>query len=313
MLLPALAVVLAGCAGDAPTTAFHATGSKPSFSIGWAYGGANLSAAEGTIAVDVDEASNAGKVEASIVVDGVKYEILWTNFSGAPDKPFQSGGIVANLVEHGDSNVGDPLIPRVTLLSAGWGKAQLRKDGVPVLDPATGGLWTAHYMVTETGVRAADGKIKTKAGGVYDPTKPGEGATEADREIWLVLRPGGALPPDLLMETTEPVNGPQYSKEFPLKVEAPGGSISVAFATSGPQTPVPLPAPTSDLTFTLVDANGTEVQSAKNAGELTAAAAPGDWIVRVTGTGVQATYDLTIAVDYPTSEPYVVVFEEASW
>lgn len=310
--LAALPVALAGCAEDAPGTAFHATGSGPSASLGWAYDGA-VEKGAGEVSIDVDEATNQGRVVATAKLGGATWAITWTNFSEAAGRPFQSGGIAHDLTEHGDTNVGDTLVPRVHLVSAGWGRAEVRKDGVPYLDPVGGGLWSAHYMATDTGVRAADGKIKTRTGGIYDPTKPAEGASEADREIWIILRPVGTAPADGLTNTTEAVSSPQYAKDFPITVESPGATITVDFAAHGPPSPLPLPAPTYDLTFTLSDANGTEVQTAKNTGSLSAVATPGEYVLRVTGAGVQSTYDLGILVDYPSADPIVVVYEEANW
>ncbi|HWG89276.1 MAG TPA: hypothetical protein VNZ52_00355, partial [Candidatus Thermoplasmatota archaeon] len=99
-LVLALALpALAGCFGEepAPVTTFAATGSDLSFSEGWAYDGTGIVKATGNITIAVDDATDQGAVTATLQLgENATYAVSFTSFAGAPDKPFQNGGIALN-------------------------------------------------------------------------------------------------------------------------------------------------------------------------------------------------------------------------
>ena len=131
------------------------------------YAGKHLNAVKGTIEIDVNELANTGRVVAEFVEGADRYRIVFDRF--AAKAPFQDGGIVTRIYEHGDSNNGDPLYPKTWLYLGGWGIATMYKD-----DQVLYKDYDAHFMVME---RSRDPKThevhypikRTLPGGETDP------------------------------------------------------------------------------------------------------------------------------------------------
>lgn len=184
---------MAGCLEPERASAYQAHGERGSYTSGFAYNGRGVVPFDGPVYIAVNDDANTGRVTAKGKLGPTPFEVVFEQF--VQSKPFHDGGIASNLIEHGDSGVGDTTIPRVDLEMAGWGKATINYGGKPYPDPITGNLtWTAHFMVIRNGVRDnATGAIyrnenKTQ---VYDPTQPAAGdSSPGDYEIHLVLRNG---------------------------------------------------------------------------------------------------------------------------
>src|SRR5438105_9977439 len=106
------------------------------------YAGKHLISVQGTIDIEVNELTNSGKVIAEFVEGADRYRIVFDRF--AAKAPFQDGGIATRIYEHGDSGNGDPLYPKTWLYLAGWGKADVFKNGDLLLKD-----YAAHFMVME--------------------------------------------------------------------------------------------------------------------------------------------------------------------
>jgi hypothetical protein len=106
------------------------------------YAGKQLTSILGTIEIDVDEPANRGLVEAKFVEGTDQYRITFTQFAGGA--PYQDGGVATRIYEHGDSGNGDSLYPKTWLYLAGWGKADVFKNGQLLFKD-----YAAHFMVME--------------------------------------------------------------------------------------------------------------------------------------------------------------------
>jgi len=132
------------------------------------YAGKHLTAVQGTIEIDVNELTNAGRVLAEFVEGGDRYRIVFDRF--AASQPFQDGGIATRVYEHGDSGNGDPLYPKTWLYLAGWGTATMYQNEQILYKD-----YAAHFMVME---RSRDPKThevrypvkRTLPGGETDPS-----------------------------------------------------------------------------------------------------------------------------------------------
>mgnify|MGYP007037749924 CR=1 FL=1 len=131
------------------------------------YAGKHLHAVQGTIEIDVNEITNAGRVVADFIEGPEHYRIIFDRF--AAKQPFQDGGLATRIYEHGDSNHGDTLYPKTWLYLGGWGTATMYKgDEILYKD------YDAHFMVME---RSRDPKThevrypmtRTLPGGETDP------------------------------------------------------------------------------------------------------------------------------------------------
>ncbi|MBA3966462.1 MAG: hypothetical protein H0X47_11915 [Nitrospirales bacterium] len=106
------------------------------------YAGKHLNPIVGKIEIEVNERTNIGQVHAEFV-DGVdQYRIVFTRFAGVA--PYQDGGLATRVYEHGDSGNGDSLYPKTWLYLAGWGKADVFKNGHLLFQD-----YAAHFMVME--------------------------------------------------------------------------------------------------------------------------------------------------------------------
>lgn len=106
------------------------------------YAGKRLHEVPGRIDIDVNERTNTGRVIAEFQEGSDHYRIVFDRFMAA--QPFQNGGIATRLYEHGDSGNGDPLYPKTWLYVAGWGRADLLKNGQVLYKD-----YAAHFMVME--------------------------------------------------------------------------------------------------------------------------------------------------------------------
>lgn len=131
------------------------------------YTGKHLTPTKGTIEIEVDERGNKGQVEAKFVEGTDRYRIVFSQFAGVA--PYQDGGIATRVYEHGDSGNGDSLYPKTWLYLAGWGKADVFKNGRLLYNN-----YAAHFMVME---RSRDSKThevrypmkRSLPGGETDP------------------------------------------------------------------------------------------------------------------------------------------------
>ncbi len=106
------------------------------------YAGKHLHPVDGRIDIEVNVRTNSGRVIA-VFQDGTdQYRIVFDRFIAA--QPFQDGGIATRVYEHGDSGNGDPLYPKTWLYLAGWGRADVFKNGDPLYND-----YAAHFMVME--------------------------------------------------------------------------------------------------------------------------------------------------------------------
>jgi len=130
---------------------FHLTGAKTTL-VGamndpppWDhldYAGKHLHPVDGQVEIEVNERSNTGRVVAEFLEGADRYRIIFDRFLA--NQPFQDGGIATRVYEHGDSGNGDPLYPKTWLYLAGWGRADLFKNGEPLYTD-----YAAHFMVME--------------------------------------------------------------------------------------------------------------------------------------------------------------------
>jgi hypothetical protein len=106
------------------------------------YAGKHLQPVPGRIEITVDERANTGVVTAEFTEGKDHYKIVFDRFAGSA--PYQDGGIATRVYEHGDSGHGDTLYPKTWLYLAGWGKADVLKNGQPLYND-----YSAHFMVME--------------------------------------------------------------------------------------------------------------------------------------------------------------------
>ena len=141
------------------------------------YTGKHLSPVSGVIDINVNERTNTGLVVAEFNEGTDHYRIVFDRF--AENAPFQDGGIATRVYEHGDSGNGDPVYPKTWLYLAGWGKADLFKNGEILYKD-----YSAHFMVME---RSRDPKTHQ----VHYPEKralPGGETDPAGMEVDLWIR-----------------------------------------------------------------------------------------------------------------------------
>lgn len=309
---------IAGCVDVQPNPVFEAkTGSGGHYYTGWDYAAANMQhITSGTLSIEVDEVANEGLVEVTASVMGEVYTLKLTNFNHSADD-FHSGGIAANFDEHGDSGVGNALLPKMHLLIATWGPADLMLNNNPVRDPYTGNTtFDAHLMITDTGVRDdATGKV-FKADGTtpYDPATPGDAMIGSDNEAHLVLtsrHTGEDLPAD----------------EYPWEgqILQPLGVTSTTFNVKTTEALVDItidsggdPQEVGQWTVELLNPEGFVVASdtfSNNRPEIqinktVSYSEPGDWTLRVSADTLPADFSATILVVYPPKPMHYFFWED---
>lgn len=95
--------------------------------------------------VDVNPQDDTGMVMGIVRSHGHTYTVVMASFEGHAD--FMDGGIATNLLLHGTTEQGGPIIPKVNAYVAGWGTATVFRD-----DDVLYKQFPAHFMLTE-GVR----------------------------------------------------------------------------------------------------------------------------------------------------------------
>lgn len=315
VLLAFVVLVLPGCFGEEPAPAVRqvsASGGK--VSDGWAYDGAGLGSGGATLEGTLDQEKDAGLVTAMFEHAGSRWEVTFDRF--AESKPFMAGGVVFDLVEHGDSGVADASIPRIHAVAAAWGTATVTRDGVPVVG-AAGDQWSAHLMASRDTVRGADGKIaKADGAAPYDPAAPADARRiENDPQAFLVLRhPDGETFRRAPVSGSQPVvfQGSTATQHAEVPVE-PGAASALVNVSVGPGA---APVGAGQIRIVVRDAEGNEVGSAPQSNVLpgqpyvASFAIPrqglsGALSVEVTGTGTYtATVDHLVTYD---DRPFLVV------
>lgn len=311
------AATLAGCAdAPQPITAVRATAINAFLMSPLVYTGA-VTPFTGDALVDVDAVTNTGTVTLNGKAGNDTYDVRITEFAAAADKPFQDGGIATSFHEHGGTGVGDTSIPEVNLLVAGWGKAVVTKNGQALADPVTGmPTWVAHFMLTDTGVFGADKSVKTRAGGIYDPSRAAEGATEADLEFHVSLKNNVGAAQNLTpVEIRETAQG-QVQADSTADIPAVA-SVDIVLFVDTPSPPTP---PIAALTLSLKDPTGKEVatlapgQPGMPATSTVTLAdpVPGTYTLSATGQGANAQYGATFTLTPPTEAMLYFVFEDVT-
>ncbi len=131
------------------------------------YAGKHLNGVTGRIDIDVNERTNNGLVVAEFLEGADRYRVVFDRFIAT--QPFQDGGIATRVYEHGDSGNGDPLYPKTWLYLAGWGRADLSKNGQVLYKD-----FSAHFMVMERSRDSETHQVhypmkRTLPGGETDP------------------------------------------------------------------------------------------------------------------------------------------------
>lgn len=155
--------------------------------------GDGVTPAEGRLYVLVDPAAEKGVVRARWTDAHGEWTVEQVMFhhpehrsgvrvgrSADTVEPLINEGIIDNVYLHGDSAAGTPTLPTLFAYLGAWGMVKVTLDGKPFENPfgwPGPGMWHGHLMVTE-GVRHPDGSVRTGNGGIYDASKPAEGAVE---------------------------------------------------------------------------------------------------------------------------------------
>jgi hypothetical protein len=284
---------------------------------GGPFDGSAVEAITGTALVHTFLSSHSGYVAANFSLpDGRDISVRWTDFHEQPNAAWQTGGIAANVVEHGASGHGNKMEPQVDLLSGGWGTAELLQDGQPIVDPISGTTnWSAHYMITKEGIMDPKTHAVYKADKTtpFDPSSPGDGYVIPGRtELHIGFWTAGAFKNGIFQKAapanatplTDTVTGATYDKQWPIPAEL-GAKITIDASMSG----------AGKLTFTLKDPKGQPVAQLNatplSAGSLgVAKAEAGNYTLDVQGAGVQAAYHAAVTVDDPAPEWIHIVFED---
>lgn len=281
----------------------HAWADDGRFVVGWSYGGHGVVPLHGTMNLTVDPASNNGTFWAvGVLADGreTRFEILFDRFSGSA--PFHDGGVAVDLVEHGDSGVGDPDIPRVDMLVAGWGTGLVTVDNSTYADPTTGDeRWNAHFMLVRNGVRDDEtaGIWNANRSEPYNPNEPGDAYTETgSMEMLLEIETaGGEKEAETLFETDGRVTSAEtvtvLDESFTNAWIAGPSIVTVAGMSLGPATyRAEVYGPDGDLVhdgdFMLDGGDSGSMAVGLNLTQF------GDYRVLVTVDGVGATYNVDV-------------------
>jgi hypothetical protein len=314
--LIAIFVVAAACLEGEPVKPgdYQARATDGWFAVGFAYDG-KLAAKFDNAVIDVriNDADNAGRIEASGKLNNKTWIIVFDRFAEQSNKSFQNGGVAMNLDEHGATGHGDTSIPQVHADAAAWGEANVTVDGQRLRDAITGqDTWVAHAMVLTTGVRD-DGTHGVYADAahtkMYDPATPAVGVADPnDPEIHLVLR--GHRPPaleDRPVEASGRVSSPEYSADQVAFNNSHLGSAANLTLGVEPQTITPVA--TYDLECTLRDPDGQALITERFQGTATVERnvkshtipllKTGNYTLHVEGSGVGAEYFIEGSITPP--------------
>jgi len=105
------------------------------------YDGSEIWPGPGQASIVVDDQNNTGVVMGSVTTHGQTYTIILNRFMGM--KPFMDGGIARDLYIHGTTGQGPPVLPKVWSYLAGWGRADVYKNGKLFYKD-----YEAHFMLT---------------------------------------------------------------------------------------------------------------------------------------------------------------------
>jgi hypothetical protein len=268
------------------------------------------------MAIEVDEATNTGLVQAEGAVMANSYRIRLSEFNHSADD-FHSGGIAANFDEHGDSGVGNTLLPKMRLLVATWGPGEITWNEAPLVDPYTGNAtWDAHLMVTDTGARDdATGKVfKADGATPYDPGAPGDAMIGRDNEAHLVFTSryaGESLPPDVYPWDGQIVE-PLGMTSMPFEVKTTEAAFQITVDTGGDpqeigQWVVQLLNPAGTVVEETTVSNNRPSETINKTASHTAA---GTWTLRVTADTLPADFTADIQVIYPPKPMHYFFWDE---
>ncbi len=306
---------LAGCIDGAGSTRFVATASTGHEFSSWDYAAATIQHMTASLSIDVDEPTNAGTVlaEGGFGANGFRVELTEFNHSATD---FHSGGVAANFDEHGDTGVGNNLMPKLHLLLATWGPGKVALNGMDFVDPYTGSsTLDAHLMVTDTGVRDdVSGKVLKSDGATpFDPAAAGDSLAVEDLEVHLILssRFQNDTPAPESYPWTGELRPPTVTASFPFEVKHGEAVVNITIDLGSE------PYEVGPFRFSLVDAEGAEVDYAvvqqpsptsRTIDE--AGVAAGQYSLRVTTEGVPlGNWDANITVTYPP-KPFFYFFWE---
>lgn len=303
--------VLAGCVNATETIPDHLqVRGTDAFQVpgpdDWAYDGQGVQRVDGSIEIDVRNEANEGTVVAELTVQGTDYRFVLDRFSG--NASHQDGGINHGFMEHGDTGHGHRLIPASYAVSAGWGIGTATADGEPLLEAQTGAReLDMHYMFFEGGIRDDDDQAIYKADrdGFYTPSQAGDADVDPDdREIHFRVKQVGAQLFTFRETYDDTVSSADYTESYPVPVKSNRSTIDIPITTESPQEGLV----TGNLTFELVDPNGTTVAQAQVGGPGQSPRASlrhnspevlGNYTLEVSGSGTQLRYEARTTVAYP--------------
>lgn len=304
-------------------TRLSGMGARPFVAVGYGYDG-SVNQTEGFIHINVVDESNTGRVEAEWFDEGV-FSLDWSNFSEAPDKPYQDGGIVFNIDAHGDSGNGDANLPNLHYAAAAWGNGRVVRNGEDFPDPLTGKPeFKLHFMALRESVRDPESKKILKADGArpYDPSSPTDGLTHPGVPEILLLVQSTVPGREASSASVRNINGTASATNYAMqhKVEVPEGATRLSIRINA-TTPGSGPLVVGQLTFRLIAPDG-KVESVGTIGgvpqnrgiELRPAfPKPGTNIVDVRGNATGVTYTGDTNVIIGARVPYVrlISFENA--
>ena len=185
---------------QSPSKVFHAAGSNAWIAGGYGdnlvFTGENYNKTDGFITIDVNDETNEGMLVAQWEVEDWKYDasaprakgtmkVVWTDFFGEAD--FMDGGIVSNLVLHGDTGKEAPVLPTLFSHSSGWGSADVYLNDEMIYDDIV-----AHYMVHDSTRDPVTNAVHTRDGvGIFVPAlkggDAGDGFTYPDRILTTLI------------------------------------------------------------------------------------------------------------------------------
>lgn len=317
-----VATVLSGCISEAapPPTNLKALGTGGTVYQGWDYAGATGQPLNGSIEIDVDDPSNSGIVTARGIWAVQNITIRLTEFNHTADD-FHDGGVAMHFPEHGASGNGNPLVPEMFLLLATWGPATIELGDAPMKDPYTGlENWSAHLMVTDTGIRdeADGGKVKSASGGLYTPDAPDDALSGTDNEVHLIIE--SAAPAGDIAEHNETVTGTAGGPTagtvaFPVPVQTLGANIRIVIDFgSDPQEVGPYGARLEDpngKTVATKSLAGTQAMSKSTVIETTSEMI-GNYTLSVFGPAAPGEFTADITVTHPPRPLYWFTWEEVT-
>ncbi|MBW3583058.1 MAG: hypothetical protein KY455_08170 [Euryarchaeota archaeon] len=317
-----VATVLSGCISEAPPppTNLRAIGTGGTIYQGWDYAGATAQPLNGSIEIDVDDPSNSGLVTVRGVWAGENFTITLSEFNHTADD-FHDGGVAMHFPEHGASGNGNTLVPEMFLLLATWGPATFELGDEAFKDPYTGlENWSAHLMVTDTGIRdeADGGKVKSASSGIYSPDAPADAIIGTDNEVHLIIEstaPAGDIP-EHNETVTGTAGGPMSETTmFPVPVQTRDANIRIEIDFGAdPQEVGPYNAVLRDPEGKVIARQtmaGTQAMTKSATIEATSEVI-GNHTLEVSGPGAPGEFTADITVTHPPRPFYWLHWEEVT-